>query len=100
MLQGAVAVEKSEAKSVRPIPCADECKHKREVKLVMSELEKLREKVARLEGGISKGEMVYLEVILLHLIVTGYVYTGRHKLLWLHNYIQRSCMLVLCHVMI
>ena len=56
---------KPEYKPVRAVACSGECKHDRKVKLEMSELEKLREKVARLEGGISKGEMVYLEVCFL-----------------------------------
>ena len=52
-----------ESALAKAVPCTGECKHAREEKLVTLEVEKLREKVARLEGGISKGEMVYLEVI-------------------------------------
>lgn len=62
-IQAAASVGKCEAKLDRTRTCASECKHEREVKLVMLELEKLREKIARLEGGISKGEMLFFKVI-------------------------------------
>ena len=64
-IQGTVSVAKSEDNPDRTIarPCTSECKHEREVKLATVELEKLREKIARLEGGISKGEMLYVKVI-------------------------------------
>lgn len=63
-MQGAVTVVDSKTKLDRTWPChAGECKHKGEVKRVTLELEKQREKTARLECGISKGEMLYFEVI-------------------------------------
>ena len=88
-IQGTVAVvANSEAKPDRGLykpdrtrPCTDECKHEREVKQVMLELEKLREKIARLECGISKGEMLYFEVIILQhdSIVAGCIYRHKHN---------------------
>lgn len=55
----------------------------------MLELEKLREKIARLEGGISKGEMVYLEVILYIAFDSGWVAMSTQ--VDTSGYVQTNC---------
>ena len=75
-----------ESALTRAVTCAGDCKHEREVKLVTSEVVKLRETVARLEGGISKGEMVYLEVIIAQVKVGryGFISAEVYRHIWLY----------------
>ena len=54
---------------------------------MMLELEKLREKIARLEGGISKGEMLYFKVIAARglIVACGYSYENILHHLHMHT---------------